>query len=63
MNIEGLTDFKNNKVEIFTIDGKQILNQELIQYSINIQNLSSGIYFVKVTDKEGKIGMQKITKN
>lgn len=60
--VGGLNSAEKYNIEILSIDGKQISNQELNGNSINIQDLSSGIYFVKVTDNEGKIGMQKITK-
>lgn len=60
--IDGINHNDNLNIEILSIDGKQILSQRLKENSINIEKLSSGIYFVKITDKEGKIGLQKITK-
>ena len=62
LNISGGNDFESVEIQIFSIDGKQILNKELNQNSINLESLNSGIYFVKIYENSGEIGMQKITK-
>jgi len=62
LNISGITDFENIEIQIFSMDGKQIKNQQLIENTINIENFNSGIYFVKISKNAEQIWIQKITK-
>jgi len=61
--IPDLTDFK---IIVFNIDGKQVLlgNEiDLNNKSIDIQLLTSGIYFIMLKDKQGRTEMKKFIKN
>lgn len=55
-----------NKITIFSLDGKQVINQllnNLNEYQLNISNLENGIYLVNIETKEGKRHTQKLIKN
>ncbi|WP_452602707.1 InlB B-repeat-containing protein [Pontimicrobium sp. MEBiC06410] len=47
-------------MEIFNVVGKKVLESEIS--SINVSNLSSGLYFLKVHTKDGKIGVKRFAK-
>lgn len=58
-----LNDFKNTKVEIFNIEGKLLQRTTLIssKTTLEISNLTSGIYFVKIKSDKGVV-MKKVIK-
>lgn len=51
---------KVSKVTVFTVDGKQILEESASK--INISKLSAGIYLMKIDFTDGKSATQKIVK-
>ena len=61
INIEGLKDLNEIKILIYNQLGETVLVQELFSNQINVTNLPSGVYFLKVqTSKE--IHTQKFMK-
>lgn len=60
-NILNIETALNNKVSviIFDIVGKQFLNSNVNNNTVNIENLNSGIYMVKITEN-GKTVTQKL---
>ncbi|NJM80611.1 MAG: T9SS type A sorting domain-containing protein [Flavobacterium sp.] len=48
-------------LELLTLKGRSMKKVENTN-SIDLENFATGIYLVKVTDKEGKLGIQKIVK-
>ncbi len=52
----------NSKFAIYDIFGKTALNGELINYSINISSLNSGIYFLEICSDEQRIVKTKFIK-
>lgn len=60
-NILNIETALNNKVSviIFDIVGKQVLNSNVNNNTVNIENLNSGIYMVKITEN-GKTVTQKL---
>lgn len=62
INIQGVNFNEGIQVKIISIDGK-ILKDEMTQQSvINISDLNTGMYFIELTDKEGKTGVTKLIK-
>ncbi len=58
-----LTSTKNvDNVEIFNISGQRVLNQNSSLEKINIEGLSSGVYFVKINGENGT-KIEKLTVN
>jgi len=53
---------KISKVEVYNIYGQQLQNKPL-NNNINLSNHSTGIYFVKIEDENGKQGTFKVLKN
>ncbi|MEH6763990.1 MAG: T9SS type A sorting domain-containing protein [Aequorivita antarctica] len=56
---------ENLKVKIFNIEGKLLSNQEIElqnQTSIDVSNLSSGMYFLNIEDESGKMEVKKFIK-
>ena len=57
------TSAERTNIEIFDIQGKRIMNtirtNESI-YTLNISNLESGVYLVKLTLDSGKTSIQKL---
>jgi hypothetical protein len=52
-----------NRVVIYNMNGKQVLNTEMVNSTINVSNLSQGIYTVICRDiSENIIGVQKLVK-
>jgi hypothetical protein len=49
-------------IEIYDIKGKLIIKQELLNNSINLENLESGIYIIKIKDSD-KTYTSKVIKN
>lgn len=55
-----------NKITIVSLDGKLIksnLIENTNEYSIDVSDLSKGIYLISVTSKEGNVLTQKLVKN
>lgn len=50
------------KISIYSMSGKQVLETELEEESVDVSNLSEGLYFIEITSKEGK-SQQKFIKN
>jgi len=60
-----LNDLKNFKVSIFNMDGKEIISIQEGDFknrSIDVQNLTSGIYFIQIKDNQGQTYTQKFVK-
>ncbi len=61
LNIETNDNTEYDKVKIYSIDGKLLLEGDyLTGMSINIEDLQSGNYYLVLTDKEGKQLGQKL---
>lgn len=58
LNIELKDDLE--KVDIYDINGKLVLNRTINQF--NIETLSTGVYFLKISSKTNKIYFYKIIK-
>ena len=41
------------KIKIFSVNGKEVFSSNYFQKSIHLNNLSSGIYFLKLTTEKG----------
>ena len=39
-------------VQIFDLLGKEVINADVINNSLNVSNLESGVYTVKITEKD-----------
>lgn len=62
IKIQGV-DFNDGiTIKIISIDGKIIRDEVMEQSNINISELTKGLYFVELTNKEGKIGVTKFVK-
>jgi len=53
---------KISKVEVYNIYGQQLQGKSL-DNNINLSNYSTGIYFIKIKDQNGKLGTFKVVKN
>jgi hypothetical protein len=55
---------KISQIEMYNINGKIVLSKKLEEntgvHSINIENIVDGIYYIKLSSKEGKIETQTI---
>ena len=51
-----LTDANTEGVSIFDINGRLALSVVDKSQNVNIQNLASGVYFVRMMDKTGFVG-------
>jgi hypothetical protein len=59
-------DLLSYKANIFNINGKQVLSlndSKLNNNSIDLQELTSGIYFVQINDNQGRSAIKKFIKN
>jgi len=56
-------DLRIDKVEIYDLSGKVINSRWLNSKSINVTNLSQGIYFVKIETDKGILIKKILTKN
>ena len=63
--IEFTNSSTTHKVELFNISGKLISSESTEQATFNIKknNLASGLYFLKVTAKNGESTTQKVMFN
>ena len=55
------TDEKISKIDVYNLQGQRI--KTLKNKQINIQKLSSGIYIIKITTTDKKVGIRRIIKN
>ncbi|MFT3918988.1 LamG-like jellyroll fold domain-containing protein [Cloacibacterium sp.] len=51
---------KLESVEVFSLNGQKIITTQ--QNNIDVSKLASGVYIIKITNKQGKIETQKIIK-
>lgn len=62
IQIQGVDFNEGVRVKIISIDGKIMKDESIHQSNISISDLNSGMYFMEITDKEGKIGVSKFIK-
>jgi len=62
LNISNPNFIKINRVEVYNIYG-QILNAKFTNKTIDLSNVKSGIYMIKMVDENGKQGTFKVMKN
>ena len=63
-NILNLRTSKSiNKIAVFNFIGERIPSLQLSNKTINVSDLATGIYFIKLFTKEGKVGIKKFVKN
>ena len=57
-----ISDFKAKKIEIYNSQGSLVMNKTNLNLSnsINLDGLSSGIYFVKLTDNKNILAIKKL---
>lgn len=58
-------DVENLNVKIFNMEGRLLSAQNLVlgsQTSVDVSNLSSGIYFLNIKDEEGRVKVLKFLK-
>lgn len=66
LNIELDRELNNSTVQILTMEGKVLIFQKArfgSTTSINVSNLSNGVYFLKLEDKYGKKTIKKFIKS
>ncbi|MUU79180.1 FG-GAP-like repeat-containing protein [Winogradskyella endarachnes] len=61
LNIETTADITNKVATVFDINGKRVLNLKLNTTSIDVSNLTSGVYFLRL-ESNGKIMKRKFIK-
>lgn len=62
MYINGLTVGESYTLSIYTTEGVKITQQTINEGIVNINDLSPGIYFIQIKDKQGKTNFQKVIK-
>ena len=62
LNIVNPTSTKINKLRIFTMNGKQVISIQNPSASVNIKDISTGIYIVKLISDKGT-SIKKLIKN
>jgi hypothetical protein len=60
IQIEGVNTLK--KVEIYSIEGKEIAITTAANYQIDVSTLQNGIYFLKITDDQNRTAIRKFIK-
>ena len=50
-------------VDVYSINGKHILSQQLSTQTIDVSNLANGMYFVNLKDANGNTAIKKFIKN
>lgn len=50
-------------VDVYSINGKHILSQQLSAQTIDVSNLANGMYFVNLKDANGNTAIKKFIKN
>lgn len=58
LNIASDNNF-DKKIIVFDVLGKQVLNAEVVNGTVNIEGLTAGVYIVKITE-EGKTATRKL---
>lgn len=61
LNIETTTDITNKIATVFDINGKRVLNLKLKSTIVDVSNLTSGVYFLRL-ESNGKIMKRKFIK-
>ena len=61
-NIIGIANAIDNKMELYDINGKQILSSEIdtYDYTLNISTLAKGVYIIRLTNSTGDIQTLKL---
>lgn len=62
INLE-FSNFIPNQLFIFDSKGRQVLENNQPQFSINISSLQNGTYFIKMQSKEGEVLVKNFIKN
>jgi hypothetical protein len=62
LNISNPNFIKVNRVEVYNIYGQK-LSSKFINNTIDLSNVKSGIYMIKMVDENGKQGTYKVIKN
>jgi len=58
-----IVNYENlDKIYIYDLAGKQVFYSNLITQKVEVQNLNSGVYFIKVIDKKGNQQTKKMLK-
>ncbi len=61
--INVLGNFEKAQVQIYDVSGRMLMQQAIQQHqSINIANLSAGIYTLKVINEKGEVAIHKLVK-
>lgn len=55
MFIKGLNQLGNNRIEIFSIDGKMIRNEFITGNNLNVSNLKSGMYILRIIQSDSSV--------
>ena len=63
INIQMLQSQNDNRVMIYDLTGKLMLNKELTSPNLNIENFPTGLYLVRVISGDGKIYTTKFVKD
>jgi hypothetical protein len=51
--VKGLSQSGNHQAHVFSIDGKMVRNEALVGNSINVSDLKSGMYILRITLSDG----------
>lgn len=62
IQIQGVDFSEGVRIKIISIDGKIMKDEMINQSNISISDLNSGMYFMELTDSEGKTGVTKFIK-
>lgn len=62
LNIHVLNSVNIENIEIFSLQGRLIKNEKLLNKSLNINDLASGMYLLKVTTDKGVV-TEKLSRN
>lgn len=62
IQIQGLDFNEGVRIKIISIDGKIMKDEVITQSNINVSDLNSGMYFMELTDSNGKTGVAKFIK-
>ncbi len=61
LKIQNINNLQINKISVFDVFGKKILEENQNTTSINIQNIQSGLYFLEI-ESDGKTSLNKFIK-
>ncbi len=65
-NVTISTDTQISSIAVYTLSGQEVLNMEvngLNTAELNIENLNSGVYLVKVLGSNGELSVERLCKN